>query len=137
MSLQVPDISEFREVPHDEGLVEDQNELIRKVQEQIAELPELMAEMREFIEEQGILVEEAEENIEEVVESVEEGVIQLKAALREKEKSRKIYWYGGGGAVGGAGLGALGFLGGPAVGAGTTIVSTILGLAAGTFYGAY
>jgi len=134
MQIQVPDISEFTEVSH-EGLMEEGgSEQMRKIHQQIEELPELMAEMHELLKEQGLLLEKAEENLLQVCESTEEGVVQLEKALKEKNKRRYMLIYGGGGALGGGSLGALGFLGGPVVGATTMVASSILGLAAGTYY---
>jgi len=134
MSIQIPDISEFRDVSHEELITESQSEQMKKIQKQIDELPDLMAEVYELLVEQGLVIDKVEENVVKVRESAEEGTRQLDRALKEKNKGQYMWLYGGGGALGGGSLGALGFFGGPVIGATTMVASSILGLAAGTYY---
>lgn len=134
--MQIGDINFVQvEGDVDQKIIEERNTELQRLANDVEVLRETVLMLQELAGEQGELLEVAEEHVLESAENVEEAVeIQEKVATKVK-KNRLVVWLSGGGAAGGAALGALGFLVNPPVGIISMVALSALGFGTGRVVG--
>lgn len=119
-----PDFQIIEEV--DYKIIEERNVEIKKLADDIEGISEIMTDLALLVGEQGENIEIAEKNIEESKINVEEAVTALGKTEVIVNRTRNVL-RSVGIVAGGLSLGALGFLGGPIIGAIGIITGGALG----------
>ena len=110
----------------DKRIMKERNLEIQNIEKDLLDLSEIMADLSVLISEQGEELDISEIHINEAENSTKEAIQSLSNAEIYVNKSRKIL-RNLGIILGGAGLGSIGFLAGPFVGAVTLVSGGVLG----------